>query len=161
MGWMGNEEDNEDGVGATVTAPDFKPTWQYGNGLHGLPWGEGDGSLLDWTDKATWIVFAAPKNDVIVFDGKARCRTAIVKCVGTKDEAIAYLAKYGKPGVYGDKTASGIGGEATAGKKGTIIIHWKDGDRVRVAVGYIGEDGLLPNIAYRFDATVKKFVEAE
>ena len=156
-------------VGAVVTAPDWKPTASCGNGLHGIPWGEGDGSLLNWSNDAKWIVFEAPEKDVICFDRKAKCHTAIVRCVGSLDEAAEYLAKHGKPGVYGGSTASGVGGEATAsgvggkataGEKGTIIIHWQDGDRIKVAVGYIGEDGLLPNVAYRFDAKSQRFVEA-
>lgn len=31
----------------------------------------------------------------------------------------------------------------------TIIIKWHDGNRYRLAVGYVGEDGIKPDTPYR------------
>ena len=39
-----------------VTCPDWKPEAACGHGLHGLLWGAGDGSLLDWPESAAWLV---------------------------------------------------------------------------------------------------------
>jgi hypothetical protein len=51
-------------------------------------------------------------------------------------------------GDRGTATA-GYGGTATAGDLGTICIkHW-DGSRYRLAVGYVGEGGIKPGVAYR------------
>ena len=51
-------------------------------------------------------------------------------------------------GYYGTATA-GIGGIATAGEGGVIQLAWWDGTRRRVAVGYVGEDGIRAGVAYR------------
>jgi hypothetical protein len=57
-------------------------------------------------------------------------------------------------GDYGTATA-GDYGTATAGYRGIIQIkHW-DGSRHRIITGYIGEDGLLPNVPYRLDCNGK------
>jgi len=52
-------------------------------------------------------------------------------------------------GNEGTATA-GDEGTATAGDGGEIRIRWWDGraSRYRVAVGYVGEDGILPRVAY-------------
>jgi hypothetical protein len=43
-----------------------------------------------------------------------------------------------------------VGGTSTSGVGGTIAVWWWDlaSSRRRVAVGYIGENGLLPNVPY-------------
>lgn len=226
-------------VGAVVTAPDWDPKPECGHGLHGLPWGEGKASLLDWSPSAIWIVFET--DYVVVFDGKAKCRQAIVRYVGDQVGATTYLRQHGKPNaaivgehviaghkgiaVLGDRGRAIVGsegtiragrdvlaivgdcgyadarensiavggkfatvmvgnngiaiagyggdvavmergiavvgenGRASAGPDGIICIAWMDGERRRLAVGYIGEDdGLLPNTVYRFDATTKRFI---
>lgn len=38
------------------------------------------------------------------------------------------------------------------------MIRWWDGQRYRISIGYIGEDGLQPHLAYRCDAR-GQFVE--
>jgi hypothetical protein len=51
----------------------------------------------------------------------------------------------------GDRGTATAGnrGQATAGYGGTIAIHWWDGNRFRLAVGYVDEDGIRPNVAYK------------
>jgi hypothetical protein len=39
-----------------VECPDWDPAPRCGNGLHGLPWGNGDWSLLSSADDAVWMV---------------------------------------------------------------------------------------------------------
>ena len=53
----------------------------------------------------------------------------------------------------GGQATAGYGGQATAGDKGEISIRWWDPktERCRVATGYVGEDGIEPNVAYEVD----------
>jgi hypothetical protein len=53
-------------------------------------------------------------------------------------------------GEHGTATA-GNGGIATAGYSGTIQIKWHDGNRYRTAVGYVGENSIEANVAYRLN----------
>jgi hypothetical protein len=50
-------------------------------------------------------------------------------------------------GGYGTATA-GERGTATAGNDGIINLSWWDGTRRRVVIGYVGEDGIKPNVPY-------------
>ena len=59
-------------------------------------------------------------------------------------------------GNYGTAKA-GYNGTATAGFRGIIQIHYFN-DRDRIAIGYIGENGLKPNVKYTLDAN-HNFVE--
>ena len=58
-------------------------------------------------------------------------------------------------------STSGDGGTSTSGDGGTIVIQYYDAaaNRYRLKVGYIGEDGLKANTAYRLEGD--KFVEAK
>jgi hypothetical protein len=53
-------------------------------------------------------------------------------------------------GNYGTST-SGNYGQSTSGDYGTLAIRWWDGNRYRLAVAYVGEDGIEPNVAYKLD----------
>ncbi|MDH0537763.1 hypothetical protein N7658_31975 [Pseudomonas aeruginosa] len=63
-------------------------------------------------------------------------------------------------GNWGTATA-GNWGTATAGKKGEIQIRYWDEktERYRTVIGYIGEDGLEPNVPYKLNAG-RKLVRA-
>ncbi|WP_220125153.1 hypothetical protein [Pseudomonas aeruginosa] len=63
-------------------------------------------------------------------------------------------------GDWGTATA-GNEGTATAGKKGEIRIRYWDEktERYRTVIGYIGEDGLEPNVPYKLNAG-RKLVRA-
>ena len=69
--------------------------------------------------------------------------------------------KYGRSesGDYGH-SVSGYRGHSVSGEKGIIEISWWDGTRRRIAIGYIGEDGLEPNVAYKLGAE-GRFVAVE
>ncbi len=57
-------------------------------------------------------------------------------------------------GNYGTST-SGYRGTSTSGEGGIIeLTHW-DGKRYRKVIGYIGEDGLLPDVPYILDSNGK------
>ena len=47
---------------------------------------------------------------------------------------------------------------AKAGPNGALALTWHDGKRPRIAVAYVGEDGIKPDVFYRLDGA-GKFVE--
>jgi hypothetical protein len=53
--------------------------------------------------------------------------------------------------------ASGSNSTAAAGKNGCIVLSkWIESEkRYRVVVGYVGEDGIEPNVFYRVDDNLK------
>jgi hypothetical protein len=61
----------------------------------------------------------------------------------------------------GGTATAGYRGTATAGDGGELRIRWYDSkaDRYRLAIAYVGEDGIEPNVAYRLDDE-HKFVRA-
>ncbi|WP_161971455.1 hypothetical protein [Pseudomonas aeruginosa] len=82
------------------------------------------------------------------------------------DEGTATAGRWGTAtaGDWGTATAGDEGtatagdwGAATAGEKGEIRIRYWDekADRYRTVIGYIGEDGLEPNVPYRLNADHK------
>ena len=85
-------------------------------------------------------------------DGPIVGATVAVGDYGTAtvgDYGTATAGDYGTAtvGYYGTATA-GYYGTATAGDGGAIHIRWWDGVRYRTAVGYVGEKGIKPNVAY-------------
>ena len=55
-------------IGATVTAPDWEPTAECGNGLHGWLYGQGDHGCSDYpgTDGAKWYALEVVEADIIM-----------------------------------------------------------------------------------------------
>ena len=165
--------------GGPVSAPDWNPEVVCGYGLHGFLWGEGDGSLANWTSDAKWLVAEVERESIVDLAGKVKFPSATVVFCGDRLGATSYLAEHGGHGraiVGGTATAgnrgtatagdegtatagdagtatAGYAGTATAGYRGTIQAKWWDSsaNRYRIATGYIGEDGLLPNVKYRWD----------
>ena len=45
--------------------------------------------------------------------------------------------------------AAGYASTARVGEKGVIVLPYYDGIRTRVAVGYVGENGIEPNVEYK------------
>ena len=116
-----------------VECPDWKPTEECGNGLHGALWGEGDGSLLDWSSNAVWVV--AGIEEWIDLGGKVKFQRAEVVFAGSRYEAVAEIIKRGATGaVIGGTAIAGYGGTATAGDRGTATA----GDRGTATAGYGG-----------------------
>ncbi len=75
---------------------------------------------------------------------------------GNEGTATAGYKGTATAGDWGTATA-GDEGTATAGEKGEIRIRYWDekADRYRTVIGYIGEDGLEPNVPYRLNADHK------
>jgi len=149
--------------GAEVIAPDWDPTPVCGGGLHGLLNGAGDGSLINWSTDAVWIVAEIPDDETVVdVDGKVKVRRCIVRHVGDKTSAPEFLAAHGHTeGVVGGTATAGERGTATAGDDGTIILAWWDHDlgRRRWVVGEVGIDGIVADTPYR--VVDGAFVEVE
>ena len=155
--------------GAEVIAPDWDPTPVCGGGLHGLLNGAGNGSLINWSTDAIWIVAEIPDDETVVdLDGKVKVRRCIVRHVGDKTSAPEFLAAHGHTeGVvsgtatagddgtatagYAGTATAGVSGAATAGERGTIIIAWWDSElgRRRWVVGEVGIDGIVADTPYR------------
>ena len=194
-----------------VEAPDWKPTKECGNGLHGWLWGCGDWSLKIGDDSRKWLVIETDSKGIVELSGKVKFQSGNVLFVGRAwNEAMAFLrgraglvfessatgysghasatgysghasatGYYGHAsatGNYGHASATGNYGHASAtgesgwavsnqgtaktGKDGIITIRYKpNSGKYRVAVGYVGENGIKPNVAYKVDDQ-GKFIEA-
>ena len=185
-----------------VEAPDWKPTKECGNGLHGWLWGCGDWSLKIGDDSRKWLVIETDSKGIVELGGKVKFQSGNVLFVGRAwNEAMAFLR--GRAGLvfessatgysghasatgdYGHASATGYSGHASAtgcsghasatgcsgwavsnqgtakaGKDGIITIRYKtNSGKYRVAVGYVGEDGIKANVAYKVDGQ-GKFIEA-
>jgi hypothetical protein len=92
-----------------------------GGGLHGLLNGAGNGSLINWSTDAIWIVAEIPDDETVVdLDGKVKVRRCIVRHVGDKTSAPEFLAAHGHTeGVVSGTATAGDDGTATAGYAGT------------------------------------------
>ena len=112
-----------------VTAPDWKPTNDCGNGLHGLLWGEGHGGHLSPDADARWLVIGVAEDSLIDLIGKVKFPKGEVVFCGDREDAIADIIQRGADpskvcynrvhaGHYGTATA-GPGGTATAGDHST------------------------------------------
>ena len=195
-----------------VEAPDWNTHAACGNGLHGLLWGIGDGSLLNWDADARWLVVDVVVADVVEIGGKVKFPRCEVVFCGAKDGAVAMLIAHGADssrvvgstitggdgstitGGYGSTITGGDRSTITGGDRSTITGGYRStitggdgstitgGDRStitgganatmairswdekqqrrRFTIGYIGEDGLEPNVAYRLDEN-GKFIRAE
>jgi hypothetical protein len=108
-----------------VTAPDWDERAECGNGLHFLPMGEGDGSLLNWDIDAKWLVIR-PIGKVVDIRGKSKCKSADVVYCGDRKGATDWIVAYGADpakcvGVF---ATAGDGGTATAGNFGTATAGY-------------------------------------
>jgi hypothetical protein len=78
--------------------------------------------------------------------------TATAGDAGTATAGYAGTATAGDAGTAtaGDRgtATAGYAGTATAGDAGTVIVKWLDGTRYRLAIGYVGENGIKPGVPY-------------
>ena len=140
-----------------VTCSDWEPTYKCGNGLHGLLNGEGNGSLLNWSGDAVWLVVMVEESAILSGQGdltdkcKFPCGTVVFS--GARDKAIAEMVKRGAnlAKIVGGTATAGDRGTATAGVGGILNIRYWDGNRYRIAIFYVGEDNIEPNTPYRLN----------
>jgi len=126
-----------------VMCPDWDPQPDCGGGLHGLAWGVGEGSLLDWSDDARWLLVEAPAEGLVDLRGKIKFPAGRVVACGDRAAVLAELERraphvLGLPVVGATRTAgyrgiatAGYRGTATAGDGGTATV----GDRGIATVG--------------------------
>ena len=148
-----------------VEAPDWEPTAECGQGLHGFLMGEGDGSLADFDPLAKWLV--AEVDEYIDLGGKVKFPRARVIYAGDRKTATERIVALGATGavigrmVVSDQKISALGGDGstlTGGHYSTLTggdrstLTWKiwDGPRFRLHTVYVGENGILPNVAYQW-----------
>jgi hypothetical protein len=129
-----------------VECPDWAPTHECGQGLHGWLWGAGNiTSSSDYaTEGARWLVVEVAKADVIYLAGKVKFPRGVVVFCGEAKDAAAYIAArapIGTPIIHGTATA-GDSGTATAGDRGTATAGDSGtataGDRGTATAGYSG-----------------------
>ena len=126
-----------------VFAPDWKPTEECGNGLHGWLWGAGDAGLRCMDDDAKWLVLSVP-SDFVDLGQKVKFPSCEIKYLGDRETAVAIIQHYapgGTPAMFGTATAGNRGtatagdrGTATAGDEGTATA----GDEGTATAGYRG-----------------------
>jgi hypothetical protein len=102
-----------------VTCTDWKPSDQCGNGLHGILWGAGDSSLLDFSEHAVWLVVEI--EEFVDLGGKVKFPRGNVVFAGSRAEATALIAASVPIGtlVIGATASAGDGGTASVGARGT------------------------------------------
>ena len=143
------------GVGETVRAPDWLPTEDCGNGLHGWLYGQGDHSCSSYLDDtAVWLVLEVVSDTIVMLGGKCKFPECVVRFVGDRNSATQFLreneprarevAVIGASMHAGDRESAvvgalgtataGDGGTATAGNSGTATA----GDDGTATAGYRG-----------------------
>ena len=65
-----------------VPAPDWKPTDECGNGLHGWLWGAGDASLRCKDYDAKWLVLSVPADSIVDLGQKVKFPSCEIKYLG-------------------------------------------------------------------------------
>ena len=109
-----------------VEAPDWDPKPECGNGLHGLLWGEGVGSLLYKGEGTKWLVLEVDEEGIINLDGKVKFKECDIKFCGSQFDATKYLYDNGG---YGRAI---VGITLTCGDNSTVI----GGDYSKVTGGH-------------------------
>ena len=79
---------------------------------------------------------------------------------GSKLAASGYGSQLAASGENCVCVAASLGSTARAGAGGAIALTYHDGERYRIAVAYVGEDGIEPNVDYRV-TDVGEFVKAQ
>ena len=142
-----------------VTAHDWEPTYRCGNGLHGLPWGQGGDYLYMG---GIWLVLKVDTSEDYITGGpeltdKCKFRTCTVVYAGTREEATQLIYDNAPNGtiVFGLSLTGGDRATLTGGDWATLTWRkydsdWKidDGHFYRLTTVYVGENGIKPNTAY-------------
>jgi len=134
-----------------VEAPDWDPSPKCGAGLHGWLRGEGDSEASGrdlYDETLLWQVVEVNQEEIVSLDGKVKFPRGAVLFTGPRAEAVGRIqAEY--------PDAAVIFGTATAGDNGVLVLSCWDGNRRRIVVGYVGEDGIEAGKKYRLDSSHK------
>ena len=167
-----------------VECSDWSPEPACGKGLHGLLWGEGDGSLLGGFS-CPHLVVEIDEASKVDLQGKVKFSSGAVVHCGDAKSATDFIRDHGgrgrsivrgtstsgdggtsTSGVRGTSTSgdggtstsgdrgtstSGVGGTSKTGSAGIVVCRWWDSkaERARLAIGYVGEDGVKLDTFYR------------
>ena len=137
-----------------VKCADWSKEAVCGKGLHGLLWGEGDGSLLGESNRPHLVVEIDESAKVDLL-GKVKFPSCTVVHCGDAKSATDFIREHGGRGrsiVRGTST-SGVMGMSKTGSVGIVVCRWWDAkaERSRLTVGHVGEDGIKPDTFYRCD----------
>ena len=104
-----------------VKCDDWSEAKSCGNGLHGLLWGAGDGSLLDWSEEAKWLVVQVDQKCIVDLAGKVKFPSCTVVYCGNRRTATDFVSALAPLGtaVVGGTASAGYRGTASAGYRGT------------------------------------------
>ena len=141
-----------------VSAPDWDQKPECGNGLHGLLSGCGDGTMLSLEPDAIWMVVRID-GQIVDLGGKIKTDRGYVIYSGDRRTATDKIrALCGDGPIVGATVTGGDRATVTGGAWATLSIEWWDCCRYRIAVAYVGEDGIEAGKKYRCESG--KFVEA-
>ena len=115
-------------VGQKIRAPALDIETGEAKFFYGLPWGEGDGRLLDYAPSTQWIVVEVRKADLIPLEGKAKFQKGTVVYLGDQKGATDYLLANGAQ----DKAIVGV---TLVGKDDAVLTA---GDYSQVTTGDYG-----------------------
>jgi hypothetical protein len=74
-----------------VIAPDWKPTTEIGNGLHGLLEGNGDWRLLDWSIDAKAMIVKTDKRKIVDLGNKVKFQSCVIERILSLAEGLCYF----------------------------------------------------------------------
>ncbi len=104
-----------------VQCPDWQPTAECGNGLHGLLWGQGDGVLLNWSQDAKWLVLRVEAGDIVDLKDKVKFPKGEVVHCGDQLSATAYLLANSPA----DKARAVVGAHVSVGHREFALVGYK------------------------------------
>ena len=138
-----------------VSCSDWNPVALCGHGLHGLLWGQGDGSYMNWDIDAKWLVVQVLKKEIVDLTGKVKFPKAEVVFCGDRSGAAKLVGAFAPAGtvIVGGTATAGERGTATPGEHGTLAIRYWDAkkQKYRVAIAETGECGIKPGTPYKFE----------
>jgi hypothetical protein len=111
-------------------------------------WGQGDGSLLDWSEAAAWLVVRVTLKSVVkIHNDKVKVPGGVVEYFGDGATAVSLITPFAPAGtvIVGCTATAGDRGTATAGDRGTATA----GDGGTATAG----DGGTATAGYRGTAT--------
>lgn len=147
-----------------VEAPDWRPTASCGNGLHGLTLGQNNPGI--WYDHGLSLIVDVLETDLIPLEGGVKCKfpRGTVVYSGDQAGASAFFAKHcpgGAEGLYRRVDSGGDRSTLTGGNDSTLVARWFDGQRWRIRVHYVGEDGILAETKYRTEKGQLVLIDAQ
>lgn len=130
-----------------VSAPDWKPTKECGNGLHGWLWGAGDAGLRCEDDDAKWMVLSVQVDSIVDLEGKVKFPSCLIAYMGDRETAVSIIQHYAPSG-----TAI-MFSTVTGGDRSVIIIDFLDSDahEIRRKIALVDGITIMPNTKYRLN----------